>query len=486
MIFNSYIYLLCFFPATLIIYFGLNKIKMEHAAKTMLIIMSLIFYAYFHLSYLFIIIGSILFNFFISKLLLWEKCRKYCKIILGFGITVDLAVIFYYKYFNFFLTGVNATFGSDIKLRTILMPLGISFFTFQQISYLIDSYRGETKNYIFTDYALFVTFFPQLVAGPIVFHQEMIPQFSDYSRKKLNQDNLAKGLYFISVGLAKKVLIADTLAKGADYGFLSLDYLGGFDVFIVSLLYTFQLYFDFSGYCDIAIGSAACFNIDLPVNFNSPYKSLSISDFWKRWHITLSRFLKKYIYYPLGGNKKGYIRTLINIFIVFFVSGIWHGAAMTYIVWGILHGILNVLYKIFYKQWNMIPKFLRWLLNFLIIDLTMLVFRASSVSDALKAFKIIFSPWNLKLDNGLLGQFDILEFTYIEEHIPTLNSFVSAHRILHLSIMLIIAMAIAFIPKNCYEKPFKPTVCNALKTICLMVWAIISLSGLSAFLYFNF
>jgi D-alanyl-lipoteichoic acid acyltransferase DltB (MBOAT superfamily) len=448
--------------------------------------MSLLFYAYFHLSYLFIIIGSILFNFLISKLLLCEKCRKYCKIILFLGITVDLAVIFYYKYFNFFLTGVNAAFGSDIKLRSILMPLGISFFTFQQISYLADSYHGETKSYGFIDYALFVTFFPQLVAGPIVFHQEMIPQFQDPDRKKFNQDRLAAGLYLIAAGLAKKVLIADTLGKGADYGYASLNSLGGFDVFIVSLLYTFQLYFDFSGYCDMAIGIASCFNINLPVNFNSPYKSLSVVDFWKRWHITLNRFLQKYVYFPLGGSRKGYIRTLVNVMIVFLISGIWHGAAMTFVLWGVIHGVLNVLYRIFHRQWDALPAFIRWLLNFLIINMTWIFFRANSISDALKAFKIMFSPWTFKLDSGLLEQFDILEFTYIEEHVFSLSNFVSTHAAIHLIIILTVAMAIAFIPKNCHEKPFRPTMINALSTICLIVWSVISFSGLSTFLYFNF
>ena len=316
MLFNSYIFILLFLPLALIGYFGLNSIKKETLAKIFLTLMSLWFYAYFNYSYLFIILGSIFFNFILSKQI--EKNLqniKLKKVFLATGIIFNIGIIFYFKYFNFFMENVNVIFRTDYVFKEILMPLGISFFTFQQISYLVDSSRGETKNYSFVDYALFVSFFPQLVAGPIVFHDEILPQFKDSLRKKINQGNIAKGLWIISVGLAKKVLIADVIAKGVNYGFENTDLLSTADAWLVVLCYTLQIYFDFSGYCDMAIGIAKMFNIDLPLNFNSPYKATSVTDFWKRWHMTLTRFLTKYLYIPLGGNRKGFARTLCNILI---------------------------------------------------------------------------------------------------------------------------------------------------------------------------
>lgn len=268
MLFNSYIFVLLFLPCALGSYYLLNHFHRYTSAKAILVLMSLWFYAYFNVSYLKIILLSVLLNFALSKLILHfrQKSRMGCsKGTLAVGILANLTLIFHYKYFNFFMENLSAFLHIDFSFRNILMPLGISFFTFQQISYLVDSYREETREYRFIDYCLFVTFFPQLIAGPIVMHDEMIPQFQDQKRKSFDQESFAVGLYCFAVGMAKKVLLADVLGGAVDWGFSNVSVLTAADTAIVALLYTFQLYFDFSGYCDMAYGIAKMFRIDLPL-----------------------------------------------------------------------------------------------------------------------------------------------------------------------------------------------------------------------------
>lgn len=486
MLFNSYIFILFFLPLTLALYFFLNHIHREHRAKLMLIALSLWFYAYFRTEYLLVILLSVLANYGISGALNRIKKESFRKAVLAAGIAGNAGAIFYFKYFDFFLENMNGFFHTSFSMKNILMPLGISFFTFQQISYLVDSYRGETAGYTLTDYALFVTFFPQLIAGPIVTHDEMMPQFQDPGRRKFCQEYFARGIYRFSTGLSKKVLLADTLGKAAEWGFANPVALSGADTLVLSLIYTFQLYFDFSGYCDMACGIANMFHFDLPINFNSPYKAVTIADFWNRWHMTLTRFLRKYVYFPLGGNRKGKVRTLWNIIIVFLVSGIWHGADWTFILWGGVHGAAQVLYRIFGKIWNRIPRILQWLGTFLFLNMSWLIFRADSLGDFRILFKNLF-PWKPGgLSGELTGFFDVIEFTYPAEHIPWLAEVFSHIPGLSMWIVLGAAFFIAVWGKNCYEREFVPSGGNAVKSIFLLVWSVLSLSGLSVFLYFNF
>ncbi len=244
---------------------------------------------------------------------------------------INLGILFFFKYFDFFLTNINKLFSQSFSYLNIILPLGISFYTFQQISYVADVYKGNAQAYNFIDYALFVTFFPQLIAGPIALHTEMVPQFQNKKNYAINTDNLAEGIYDFSCGLAKKVLIADKLGQAVDAGFASIENLTTGTAWIVMLAYTLQIYLDFSGYCNMADGIAKMFNFTLPVNFNSPYRSKSIPEFWQRWHMTLGRFLRQYIYFPLGGNRKGKFRTYLNTLVVFLISGLWHGANWTFI-----------------------------------------------------------------------------------------------------------------------------------------------------------
>lgn len=347
MFFNSYIFIFAFLPLTLLGYFGLQKFKKHTTAKVFLCIMSLVFYAYYNIAYLWIIISSIILNYFGRKILVKQERIKR-KVVFIILLLANIGILVYFKYFDFMILAINDLFKTSFNALNILLPLGISFFTFQQLAFIIDSYKNkETMNYSFLNYVLFVTFFPKIIQGPIALHYEIIPQFDDEKNRKINSENMAKGIMAFAFGLAKKVLIADLFGNVVNIGFGNVAELNTLTALITMFAYTIQIYFDFSGYCDMATGIALMFNIKLPMNFNSPYKAITITDFWKRWHITLTRFFTQYVYIPLGGNRKGKIRTYINILIIFLLSGIWHGANYTFIVWGILHGIGSVITRIF-------------------------------------------------------------------------------------------------------------------------------------------
>ena len=336
-----------------------------------LVAASLFFYSWWNVAYLPLILFSIFFNYWMARLFLACSFADRRKVLLAVGVMINLALLAYFKYADFFIGTVNLALKDKIPFLNLALPLAISFFTFQQIAFLVDSYRKETEEFSFTDYALFVTFFPQLIAGPIVHHKEMIPQFKDRSNQVLNYGNIATGLFILTLGLFKKVVIADTFAGWATPGFdeaMSLTFLEGW---AVSLSYTFQLYFDFSGYTDMAIGVALLFNIRLPINFDSPYKALSISEFWRRWHITLGRFFKDCIYIPLGGNREGDGATYRNLLVTFLLIGLWHGQEWTFVAWGGIHGMALVAERLWGKLNFRIPAFLSWFITFNFINLSL-------------------------------------------------------------------------------------------------------------------
>ena len=388
MLFNSYEFIFVFLPITFFIYFYLNHKRLTEASKGFLVCSSLIFYSWWNVAYLPIILSSMVFNYVIGRSLnktCKDKSKGFSKkSILIFGIVFNLSLLGYFKYTDFLIENFNLAFSSDADLLHLALPLAISFFTFQQIAYLVDSYRQETKEYDFLNYALFVTFFPQLIAGPIVHHKEMMPQFAKTRNKVKNYRNIAMGLFIFSIGLFKKVVIADTFAVWATNGFDVATTLNLFEAWATSLSYTFQLYFDFSGYTDMAIGLALLFNIRLPVNFNSPYKATNIQDFWRRWHITLSRFLRDYVYIPLGGNRKGGFRTYNNLMATFVLGGLWHGAAWTFVFWGFLHGLALIIQRIWSKLGIKLWTWLAWLITFNFVNITWVFFRAKEWDDAVK------------------------------------------------------------------------------------------------------
>lgn len=321
------------------------------------------------------------------------KATRMKRTILTVGILFNIVVLGYFKYADFFIENYNWIFDQNVSLLYLALPLGISFITFQQIAYLVDIYRGEIQKSTFTSYLIFSTFFPQLIAGPIVNHKDVMQDYEDPAKKRINVENVSKGLFIFLIGLVKKVVIADTFALWVSDGFSTYESLTFAEAWFVVLAYTIQLYFDFSGYCDMAIGLALMFNIRIPDNFNSPYKARNISDFWRRWHMTLNRFLTRYVYFPLGGSRKGEIITAFNIVLVFFISGFWHGSGWTFIIWGLLHGVASVIFRLFKKHTNIpMPYVLSWFITFTFIVLARVYFRSESVSQAHHIFGTLFSP----------------------------------------------------------------------------------------------
>lgn len=398
MIFSSTQFILIFLPISFFVYFWLNHRRMIFAGKAWLVAVSLIFYAYWNIKYLPLMLGSILFNYAIGTGLAQSFHKNSVtrgsqrhdfnrKTVLLTGIVANLLLLGYYKYADFFIANTNLAFGTAFSLPHIALPLAISFFTFTQIAYLVDSFRGETAEYDLLNYALFVTFFPHLIAGPIVHHRQIMSQFSSRWTLVKRYPNILKGLFIFGIGLFKKVVIADTFAGWADAGFDGGQPLGFFGSWATSLSYTFQLYFDFSGYCDMAIGASLLFNIWLPINFNSPYKSLDIQDFWRRWHITLSNFLRDYLYIPLGGNRLGAHRTYINLMLTFILGGLWHGASWMFVIWGALHGGALVAHRLWQKLHKPLPVSIAWLMTFVFVNVTWVFFRAKTLDDATRVLR---------------------------------------------------------------------------------------------------
>ena len=420
-----------------------------------------------------------LFNYKIGTLLLQKPKNKNKKVLI-FGISANLLLLGYFKYSDFFIENINLTLNADLSLLHLALPLAISFFTFQQISYLVDSYRKETKEYDFLNYALFVTFFPQLIAGPIVHHKEMMPQFATNSAKKINTHHIAMGLFIFSIGLFKKVIIADTFATWATTGFDVAQTLNFLEAWTTSLSYTFQLYFDFSGYTDMAIGVALLFNIKLPINFNSPYKATDIQDFWRRWHITLSRFLRDYIYIPLGGNRKGSVRTYTNLLSTFILGGLWHGAGWTFIFWGFLHGMALIIHRLWSSLGIKIWSWVAWLITFNFINISWVFFRAKEWDDAIKVLSAMFS-----LDNIVLHPaFSSLPLQGVEY--GKMFSSIGGDSFTIIWITTILFSILFF--KNSIERleGFKTNYQTATITAIALSMGILSLNKISEFLYFNF
>ncbi|MGK7906910.1 MAG: MBOAT family protein [Synechococcus sp.] len=410
MLFNSFIFIFLFLPLTLITYYFLSRKGYFKASLVCLVVASFIFYGYWNQNYLLLLLFSILSNYSISLALDRIDSSKAVerKILLISGITFNLGLIAYYKYAGFLVQTINDVVGTNFNLVNIILPLAISFFTFQQIAYLVDVYQGKVEDHNLLKYCLFVVFFPQLIAGPIIHHNDVMKQFNKNLCKQSLSRNLAIGSTIFFIGLFKKVCLADTIASYANPVFNAAE-LGGeigfLDGWEGALAYTFQLYFDFSGYSDMAIGAAGMFGILLPLNFNSPYKSVDISDFWRRWHMTLSRFLRDYIYIPLGGNRKGEQRRKINLMSTMLLGGLWHGAGWTFVLWGGLHG----LYLTVHRQWqayqsrlnhrfvmdDRVVRITCTLLTFISVSVAWVFFRANTLAGATNILKGMFGLYGL-------------------------------------------------------------------------------------------
>ena len=486
MLFNSYEFIFIFLPLSFFIYFFLLEKRLITGAKGFLVFASLFFYSWWNVAYLPIILSSMLFNYVIGNSLNenFKKVRIHKKTLLSFGVIMNLALLGYFKYTDFFLENFNLAFDGSVPLLHLALPLAISFFTFQQIAYLVDSYRCETAEYNFLNYSLFVTFFPQLIAGPIVHHTEMMPQFASKWNLVKNYKNIATGLFIFSIGLFKKVVIADTFAQWATAGFDQTETLNLIEAWATSLSYTFQLYFDFSGYTDMAIGAALLFNIKLPINFNSPYKALDIQDFWRRWHITLSRFLRDYIYIPLGGNRKGPFRTYNNLLATFILGGIWHGAGWTFVFWGFLHGIALVIHR-FWKQLGFsMPKVLAWFITFNFVNIAWVFFRAKEWDDAVKVLSGMGGVGGVVLPKAFatklvfLSQYNIGFGRFIEN--------INGGKLTLVWLFLGFVLILFFKNSTAWIKGFELSSKTAWISGILFLISVLSLHTVSEFLYFNF
>ncbi len=483
MLFNSYEFIFIFLPFTFFIYFYLLNRRLISGAKGFLVFSSLFFYSWWNMAYLPLILTSMLFNYVIGNSLNenFKKIKVTKKFLLSFAIIANLSLLGYFKYSDFFLTNVNTIFDSNMSLLHFALPLAISFFTFQQIAYLVDSYRGETAEYDFLNYSLFVTFFPQLIAGPIVHHSEMMPQFASKWNLAKNYKNVATGLFIFSIGLFKKVVIADTFAIWATNGFDKVAVLNLLEAWATSLSYTFQLYFDFSGYTDMAIGAALLFNIKLPANFNSPYKATSVQDFWRRWHITLSRFLKDYIYVPLGGSRKGNLRTYTNLMATFILGGIWHGAGWTFVFWGFLHGVALVINHISKSIGLKLPTLLAWFITFNFINASWIFFRAKEWNDAIKVLKAMFFG-EFILPYKIIERFPSLDYLRSGKVFGDIDA--SSDGVLWLIGAFVVILA--FKNSSYHMLNFIANKKNAIVMYLLFIISFLHFTRVSEFLYFNF
>ena len=487
MLYNSVIFIVCFLPIALLLWYGLNTLHNKYIPKILIIIMSFWFYGYYNPYYLWILFASLTFNYSISFILSKADKKALRKCLFIIGLLGNVGLLFYFKYLNFFIDNCNYIFHSDITIEKIALPLGISFFTFQQISFVADRFMNKAKHYNLIDYVFYVTFFPQLVAGPIVRHDYFIPQLNSEKTGVMTFKNMHKGLSLFALGLGKKVLLADTLAILVNAEYNNIPWLDMPTSWCVIIFYMMELYFDFSGYSDMSRGIGFMMGFDIPSNFNSPFKADSVRDFWRRWHITLSDFLTQYIYIPLGGNRKGKLRQCINIFIVFLVSGIWHGANWTFIVWGLMHGMAAI-FEAALPNFKFKHKIPRIILTQIYIILSFSIFRAESLKQTLELWKQLFG---FKFLNRFIGMCNTLALPENYALIKFLDiTKPSMENLVYVATFVIITL-IAFLlikglrAEEWIEKyGYKRTGIFVIGTI--FVWSFISLSHVSVFLYFNF
>ncbi|EKD55082.1 MAG: hypothetical protein ACD_60C00027G0008 [uncultured bacterium] len=497
MLFNSYFFIFLFLPVTLLLFFFAAKWNRQWALSVLLIA-SFIFYSWYNYHYGIILFFSIGVNFFISKNIIKISAAKIKKYFLHLGLIFNLGLLGYFKYMNFFIQNINSLIHHQINLFNITLPLGISFFTFTQIAFLVDSYRGLVQEYKFLNYALFVSYFPHLIAGPIIHHMEVMPQFEKSTIFKVNHRNLLVGLTIFAIGLFKKVIIADYLARLVTPVFdIHSSFISTTDAWIGALAYTFELYFDFSGYSDMAVGLSLLLGIKLPINFYSPYKSANIIEFWRRWNMTLSRFLRNYLYIPLGGNRKGPVRRYINLMITMILGGLWHGASWTFITWGCLHG----LYLCINHGWISLKKVLKIsnhggyivhhtskLITFVAIVIAWVFFRAP---DFTVAFQILHAMFlNIFTDPFSWCFLNALRFFSVEKIFTVIAISFVMIGFLPNTYQLLSRIKVALsIPKESYYLSilvWKPNFLWDVIISIIFVIDILCIQSSSTFLYFQF
>ena len=515
MLFNSYEFMLAFLPVFIIGFFLIrhfyrDKENLMRLCDLWIIAGSLVFYALFGVKNVLVLTASIVFNsiiiHFLENLKGNHKSRKdnndsdkdfvdFRKITLIVGISANLSTLLIFKFSGVFF------------------PIAISFYTFNQISYLVDYYREDIKKFDLLEYLSYILFFPKLLQGPLMSYGDFDSQLNKSAKKSLDWEMVMRGLLLVSLGLFKKVILADIIGQAVDYGYDSLATLGWWEALLVAVFYSFQLYFDFSGYCDVASGICMIFGFELSLNFDSPYKAVNIIDFWNRWHITLTKFFTKYIYIPLGGSRKGAVRTYVNIMIVFLVSGLWHGSGWTFIVWGAMHGILNVITRAISKVAVRKQEYVtsscanvnhneeqiivnnihtrlancgKRFFTFIYVTIAWVFFRANTISDAALLFKRMFSGGIRPYYSDFANYFRLDEIWYVLKLTPIVNYNFSWD--LCMWLFLVVSTVIVFFGKSAinYARECRIGLFTTLLTAVLLVWCVLSFGGVSTFLYMNF
>lgn len=524
MLFNSYEFLFLFLPLVFAGFFLLARFG-HNLSALWLSLASLVFYGWWSPKYIWLLLFSIVFNYSMGYLIGHAHTRTRAKTFLFLAIVVNLALLAFYKYANFFIGNINAVSGGSFTFVSIVLPLGISFFTFTQIAYLVDVHRGIAREYNFNHYLLFVTYFPHLIAGPVLHHGQMMPQFARSETYRIQLDNVAVGLSIFTIGLVKKVLLADNFAEytgpvfaAAERG-IQPDFI---EAWTGALAFALQLYFDFSGYCDMAIGVSLLFGIKLPINFNSPYKASSIIEFWRRWHMTLSQFLRDYLYIPLGGNRKGVAWRHVNLVITMVLGGLWHGANWTFVIWGALHGlylVINHAWRSVFGKWlpvRGIPgksyRFAAAALTFVCVVIAWIFFRADSFNAAVLLLKGCFGYGGISLPSkvavivesiGTLGQLlpSGVSFGGVFGNIPAMGAMGGLGPFVRL---LLVGLFLVWLAPNCQELfnydgrgrskavsakwrlVWQPKPWVGILLGCLFYLAVSKLDKVSPFLYYQF
>ncbi len=451
---------------------------------------SLFFYGYWNPAYLILLLLSISINYVIGHSITRTPTRSdQAKILLIGGTIINLAVLGYYKYANFFARSLDQALEIELPKMDVILPLAISFYTFTQVAYLVDAYRGETKetNYNFINYTLFISFFPQLIAGPILRHNELIPQFEKEKNLGFCDRNFARGLTLFILGLSKKVLIADSLSPWVATVFDHADAVSYLEAWIGAFSYTLQLYFDFSGYSDMAIGLGWMVNINLPINFNSPYKSTSIEEFWRRWHMTLSAFLRDYLYIPLGGNRLGKLRRYLNLMITMLLGGLWHGAGWTFVIWGGLHGLFLVIHQLWRRQGRSLPKILGGIITFFAVLVSWVLFRSRNFHEASDILLTMSGVNGIILPESFQGLVGWLPAWIPFQVGPKLNYLPEGGAQNSILTLIVLMLSVVLLP-NTQEimERFKPSFWTIGIVSTFATLSFLFLNRVSEFLYFQF
>ena len=476
--FNSIVFILLFLPLAILGFYLFSKLS-RLAGKIFLIIAGLIFYLYGGWIIFLAFLGSIVANLIFSSIIAFQKQHQSnAKAAFIIGIVFNVLYLIVFKYSTWF---INDLLKLDWTFWNILLPVGISFYTFQQISFLTFNFKqNEIKRFSILDYLVYITFFPKLLMGPLIEYDDFEKQLNSEDVTKFNTDNLLTGIKLVCFGLFKKVIIADLLAKIVNSGISSLASLSCIDVLIIAVSYTFQIYFDFSGYSDMAIGISYMMNIELPTNFNSPYKATSIRDFWKKWHMSLTKFLTVYIYIPLGGSKKNKFRTCLNVFVVFLISGIWHGANLTFIVWGIVYGVISIIERFVPDAKSKVGKAFRCILTFCITCFMWLLFRAESLEQWTTLLAKLFSFRDMTVNISMLNSFSS-PIISLACKIPYLNN-----NFIWLVLTILLSAVLCFVPKNNIQKKKDTSIPVMLLCSVLLIVCVYNINVETGFVYFGF